>query len=185
MYFHDTHASLTMTTAEEHKRARMKVEVGVRLALEARQRSEEEHAWLEAEEEARLVEEARLKAEEEEQSRRGMTNRDALPKKQGRKHRNISARLNVEEGLRLSLEAIRIEEEEEEHTRIEAEEEACLVEEERLKSEEEEDNLLLKAEEEARLTEGAKLELEEHERARLKVEEGVGLALESIRRVEE
>ena len=47
-----------MTRAEEHKRAWLKVEVGVRLALEARQVVEEEHAWLEAEEEARLVEEA-------------------------------------------------------------------------------------------------------------------------------
>ena len=69
MHFHDTLASLTMTRAEEHKRARLKVEVGVRLALEARQRVEEEHTWLEAEEEARLVEEARLKSEEEEQAR--------------------------------------------------------------------------------------------------------------------
>ena len=43
--------------------------MGVRLALEERQRVEEEHAWLEAEEEARLFEEARLKAEEEEQAR--------------------------------------------------------------------------------------------------------------------
>ena len=58
MHFHDTLASLTMTRAEEHKHARLKVEVGVRLALEARQRVEEEHAWLEAEEEAHLVEEA-------------------------------------------------------------------------------------------------------------------------------
>ena len=49
----------------------MKVEVGLRLAFEARQRAEEEeeHAWLESEEEARLVEEARLKADEEEQAR--------------------------------------------------------------------------------------------------------------------
>ena len=39
--------------------------MGVRLALEARQMVEEEHAWLEAEVEARLVEEASLKAEEE------------------------------------------------------------------------------------------------------------------------
>ena len=69
MHFHDTLASLTMSRAEEHKRARLKVEVGVSLALEARQRVEEKHAWLEAEEEARLVEEARLKAEEEEQAR--------------------------------------------------------------------------------------------------------------------
>ena len=54
--------------AEEHKSAGLKVEVGVRLALEAIQRAEEEHAWLEDEEEACLIEEARLKAEEEEQA---------------------------------------------------------------------------------------------------------------------
>ena len=47
----------------------MKVEEGVRLALEAIRKAEEEHARLEAEEEARLVEEARWKAEEEEQDR--------------------------------------------------------------------------------------------------------------------
>ena len=41
---------------------------GVRLDLEARHRSEEEHTWLEDEEEARLVEEARLKSEEEDQA---------------------------------------------------------------------------------------------------------------------
>ena len=58
MHFHDTLASLTMTRAEEHKCARLKVEVGERLALEVRQRVEEEHAWLEAEDVARLVEEA-------------------------------------------------------------------------------------------------------------------------------
>ena len=58
MHFHDTLASLPMTRAEEHKRARLKVEVGVRLALEARQRVEEEHAWLEAEEVAHLVKDA-------------------------------------------------------------------------------------------------------------------------------
>ena len=57
MHFHDTLASLPMTRAEEHKRARLKLEVGVRLTLEARQRVEEEHAWLEAEDEARPVEE--------------------------------------------------------------------------------------------------------------------------------
>ena len=61
-------ASLPMTRPEELKRARLKVEVGVRLALESIQRVEEDHAWLEAEEEARLVEEARLKDEEEEQA---------------------------------------------------------------------------------------------------------------------
>ena len=58
MHFHDTHASLPINRAEEHKHAQLKVEVGVRLALEARQRVEEEYAWLEAEEEARLGEEA-------------------------------------------------------------------------------------------------------------------------------
>ena len=55
--------------------------------------------------------------------------------------------MKVEEGLRLALEAKHTEEEED-HTRIEAEEEARLVEEDRLKSEEEEENLRLKAEEE-------------------------------------
>ena len=58
MHFIDTHASLPMTRAEEHNRVLLKVEVGVHLALEARQRVEEEHAWLEAEEESRLIEEA-------------------------------------------------------------------------------------------------------------------------------
>ena len=43
--------------------------MGVHRALEAIQRAEEEHAWLEAEEEARFVEEARLKSEAEEQAR--------------------------------------------------------------------------------------------------------------------
>ena len=52
MHFHDTLASLPMTRAEDHKCARLKVEVGVRQALEVRERVEEEHAWLEAEEEA-------------------------------------------------------------------------------------------------------------------------------------
>ena len=52
MHFLDTHESLPMTRSEEHKRARLKVEVGVHLSLEARQRVEEEHVWLEAEEEA-------------------------------------------------------------------------------------------------------------------------------------
>ena len=56
MHFHDTLASLPITRAEKHKRERLKVEVVVRLAVEARQRVEEEHAWLEVEEEARLVE---------------------------------------------------------------------------------------------------------------------------------
>ena len=66
--------------------------------------------------------------------------------------------LKVDEGLRLALEAIRIGEEEE-HTWMEAEEEARLVEEERLKSEEEEGDLRLKAEEEVRLAEGARLKV--------------------------
>ena len=62
------HTSLPITIAEEHKCARLKVVEGVRLALEARQREEEEHAWLEAEEEVHIVEEARLKAYEEGQA---------------------------------------------------------------------------------------------------------------------
>ena len=68
MHFHDTHASLPISGAEDHKRARPKLDVGVRLDLEARQRVEEEHAWIEAEVEARLIEETRLKSEEEEQA---------------------------------------------------------------------------------------------------------------------
>ena len=62
------HTSLPITRLEEHNLARMKVEEGVRLALEARQRAEEEeeNTRLEAEEKACLVEEARLKYEEEE-----------------------------------------------------------------------------------------------------------------------
>ena len=67
--FHNTHTSLPIAGEKDHKYVRMKVDVGVRLALEARQRLEEDHAWLEAEVETRLVEEARLKAEEEEQAR--------------------------------------------------------------------------------------------------------------------
>ena len=69
MHFHNTLASLPIAGAEDPKRGRLKVNMGVRLALEARQRVEEEHAWIEAEVEAHLVEEARLKAEEEEQAR--------------------------------------------------------------------------------------------------------------------
>ena len=68
MHFNYAHASLTITGAEKHKCARLKVEVGVRLTLESRQRAEEKHAYLEAEDGARLVEEARLKSEEEEQA---------------------------------------------------------------------------------------------------------------------
>ena len=44
--------------AEEHTRVGLKVEEGLRLALEVRRREEaEEHTRIEAEEEARLVEE--------------------------------------------------------------------------------------------------------------------------------
>ena len=52
MHFHDTHSSLTINISEEHMRARLKVEEGVRLALEVRERAEEEHTWIKAEEEA-------------------------------------------------------------------------------------------------------------------------------------
>ena len=54
--------------------------------------------------------------------------------------------------------------------RIEAEEEARIVEEVRIKDEEEEEDLRLNAEDEDRLAESARIKLEEHERARLKVE---------------
>ena len=67
LHFHDTNTSLPINRAEEIKRAQLKVEEGVRLALEARRivEDEEDHAQLEAEEGARLVEEARLKSEED------------------------------------------------------------------------------------------------------------------------
>ena len=61
MHFNDTLASLPIAGAEDRKRARLKEDVGVRLALESRQRVEEEHAWLKADMEARLVEDAGLK----------------------------------------------------------------------------------------------------------------------------
>ena len=54
---------------KEHERARLKLEEGVRLALELRnivEKEKEHHAQLKAEEEAHLDEEARLKSEEEE-----------------------------------------------------------------------------------------------------------------------
>ena len=54
MHFHDTHVSLTLTRAEDHKRERLTVEEGVRLELDARRKEEEEHAWLESEEDAHL-----------------------------------------------------------------------------------------------------------------------------------
>ena len=91
MHFHDKLASLPIAGAEDHKSARLKVDVGVRLALESRQRVEEEHAWLEAEMEACLIEEARMKSEEEEQACSGLTDRHTFPKKQCRNQRNISA----------------------------------------------------------------------------------------------
>ena len=69
MHFQDTLASLPIAESQDRKRARLKVDVGVSLFLESRQRVEEDHTWIEAEMEARLVEEARLKAEEEEQTR--------------------------------------------------------------------------------------------------------------------
>ena len=93
MRFQDTHTSLPITRAEEHKCTRLKLEEGVLLALEDRHRveeEEEEHAQLEAEEETCLVEEARLKYEGEEQARCGPRKRHAFPKKQGKNLRNIS-----------------------------------------------------------------------------------------------
>ena len=50
MHFPDAHASLPIPRAEENKRALMKVEEGVCLALETRRRMEEDHTRLEAEE---------------------------------------------------------------------------------------------------------------------------------------
>ena len=44
MHFHDTLTSLPIAGAEDHKRARLKVDVGVPLAIEAIQRVEEEHS---------------------------------------------------------------------------------------------------------------------------------------------
>ena len=85
--------------------------------------------------------------------------------------------MKLEEGVRLALEAIQ-RSEEEKHTCIEDEEEAHIVEEKRLKAEEEKEDVQLKSEEEDRLAEGARLKVEDHERARLKLEEGVVLALE-------
>ena len=67
--------------------------------------------------------------------------------------------------------------------RLDSEEEARLVEEARLKFEEE--DLRLKSEKEARLAEEAMLKVEEHQRAQLKVDEGIRIILEEIRRAEE
>ena len=68
--------------------------------------------------------------------------------------------------MRLSLEARR--REDEEHVWLEAEEEACLVEEAKLKYEEEE-QARLRDDEEARLAEEARRKAEEHKCAWLKV----------------
>ena len=67
MNFHETHASLPITRAGDHKRVRLKVEEGVRLDLEARRRSEEndEHVRLDSEEEACLVGGSKQKSEED------------------------------------------------------------------------------------------------------------------------
>ena len=62
---------------------------------------------------------------------------ESLPITRADEHK--CAQLKIEEGIHLSLEARRREEEEEDHAQLEAEEEAHLVEEERLKSEEEEE----------------------------------------------
>ena len=111
-------------------------------------------------------------------------------------------------GVRLTLESIwRVEDEEQQQSRLKAGEEACIVEEAglkleegdlRLKSEdwarlveeermkaEQEGQARLKAEEEARLVEYVIQEEKEHEHAQLKLEEGVRLALEARRRAEE
>ena len=69
MHFQDTHASLSITIAKKDKRARLKVEEGVRLSLEAIWRAEEEQSGLEDEEKEYIVEEARMESEEEEQAR--------------------------------------------------------------------------------------------------------------------
>ena len=79
--------------------------------------------------------------------------------------------MKVEEGVCIALEAV-WRAKEEDHTRIEAKEEAYLVEEKRLKYEEEEEDLWMKAEEKARTADVARLKVEEHESALLKVEEG-------------
>ena len=42
MNFNDTHASLPLTRAEDHKHAQIKVEDGVRLVIESRKRVEDE-----------------------------------------------------------------------------------------------------------------------------------------------
>ena len=117
MRFHDTHTSLYITISEENKRAWLKIEDGVRLALEAIQIVEEEHARIETEEESCLVEEeyarleARLKAEEEEKD----------------------LRLNAEYEARLAEEAS-LKAEEEDQARLRDDKEACLAKEARRKA---------------------------------------------------
>ena len=78
------------------------------------------------------------------------------------------AKLNVEEGVRLSLESRRRSEEEGQHIRLKTEEEARIIEEERLKSEEE--DLGLKCEDEDCLVEETRLKAEQEDQARLKAE---------------
>ena len=70
----------------------------------------------------------------------------------------------MEEGVRIALEAGQILEEEE-HTRMKAREEACLIEEESQKSEE--SDLFLKSEDGARLFEEAGLKSNQKEQALL------------------
>ena len=67
----------------------------------------------------------------------------------------MRARLKIEEGVRLSLGVRQILDEEEENARLEAEDEACLVEEAMLKYEEEE-QVRLRDDLEARLAEEAR-----------------------------
>ena len=101
------HASLPIFRVDYIKRARLKVEEGVRLAFGSRRRVEEYHAILEAEEEAHLVEEARLKAEEEEQDRIRADDEAQLSKQARQKaEEHKCARMKVEYGVYLALEAI-------------------------------------------------------------------------------
>ena len=89
--------------------------------------------------------------------------------------------MKVEEGVHLALETRR-RAEEEKHVRLEAENEACLVEDASLKSEEEDAYLWIEAVEEARLAEETRLKVEEHESTWLEVEEGFHLTLTAIQR---
>ena len=60
----------------------------------------------------------------------------SLPINRAEYHKRV--RMKLEEGVHLSLESIRIVEDEEEHARLEYEEEARLIEESRLEADEEE-----------------------------------------------